>query len=123
MCSMSKKARAEISNLNRIKQFRIVEYCGYYLGANLSGELVAMKSLKKINTKLQFLYRQNEFINPKLRSLLNNFLIQPHFDCACISWYPLVSQKIRKKRLLKINEVIVSVFTYKTRSYMALEIP
>ena len=51
---------------------------------------VAMKSLK-INTKLQLLNRQNESQNPKLRRLLCNSLIQPHFDYACCVWYPVVS--------------------------------
>ena len=55
------------------------------------------KSLKKINAKLQFLYRQNEFLDLKLRRLLCNSLIQPQFDYECVSWYPLVSKKIRKK--------------------------
>ena len=32
-----------------------------YLDANFSGESVAMKSLQKIDKKLQFLYKQNEF--------------------------------------------------------------
>ena len=81
---------------NRIKQFHIVEYLGCYLGANLSKESVAMKSLKKINPKLQLLYRQNEFLNPKLRRLLYNSLIQLHFDYPCVSWYHLVSKKIKK---------------------------
>ena len=52
-----------------IKQFHIVEYIGCYLDANISRESMAMKSLKKINAKLQFLYRQNEFLNPKLSRL------------------------------------------------------
>ena len=63
-------------NDNRIKQYRMVEYLGCCLDANLSGESVAMKSLRKINTKLQFLYRQNEYRNPKLRRLLCNSLTQ-----------------------------------------------
>ena len=46
---------------------------------------MAMKSLKMINTKLQFLYRQNESINPKLRRLLYNSLIQQYIDYVCIS--------------------------------------
>ena len=68
-------------NNNRIKQYRLVEYLGCCLDANLSGE-----SLRNINTKLQFLYRQNEFLNPELRRLLCNSLIPTHFDYACISW-------------------------------------
>ena len=50
----------------------MVKYLSYCLGANLSGESMAMKSLRKINTKLQFFYRQNEFLNPKLSRLLCN---------------------------------------------------
>ena len=34
----------------------------------------------KTNAKSQFLYRQNEFLNPKLRRLLCKSLIQTHFD-------------------------------------------
>ena len=56
-----------------------------------------MKSHRKINKKLQILNVQNEFLNPKLRSLLCNTLIQPHFDYACIFWHPLISQKMRNK--------------------------
>ena len=82
---------------NTIKQYRMVEYLGCCLNNNLRGESMAMKSLTKINTKLHFLHRQNEFLNPKLRRLLCNSLIQPHFDYACISWYPLICQKMRKK--------------------------
>ena len=42
---------------------RIIEYLGCYLDTNFNAEFMAMKSLKKINAKLQFLYRQNEFLN------------------------------------------------------------
>ena len=30
------------------------------------------------------------------RDIISNSLVQPHFDYVCISWYPLVSQKIKK---------------------------
>ena len=67
---------------------------------------MAMKSLRKISTKLQFLYRQNEFLNLKLSKLLRSSLIQPHFDYACISWYPLINQKMRNKLQATQNKCI-----------------
>ena len=67
---------------------------------------MAMESLKKINAELYFLYRQNEFLNSKLRRLLCNSLIQPHFKYACVSWYPLVSKKIRQKIQATQNKCI-----------------
>ena len=57
---------------------------------------MAMKSLKKINAKLQLLYRQYEFLNPKLCRLLCISLIQPTLDYGCVSWSLLVSQKRKK---------------------------
>ena len=38
----------------------MVTYLGSYLDANLIGASIAMKSPRKINTRLQFSYRQNE---------------------------------------------------------------
>ena len=49
-------------NNNRIKQYGMVEYLGCCLDANLSGKSMAMKFLRKINTKLQFLHRMLVFI-------------------------------------------------------------
>ena len=42
---------------NRIKQYRMVEYLGFCLDTNSGEESMAMKSVRKINTKLQFSYR------------------------------------------------------------------
>ena len=92
----------------------MVEYLGCCPDANLSGGSMAMKSLRNINIKLQFLYRQNEFLNPKLRRLLCNSLIQPHFDYACISWYSLINQKMRSK--LQVAQNICIRFYLKLNS-------
>ena len=82
----------------------MVEYLGSCLEADLSEESMAVKPLRKINTKLQFLYRQNEFLSPKLRRLLCNSSIQPHFDCTCISWHLLINQKMRNKLQVTQNK-------------------
>ena len=82
---------------NGIKQLQVVEYLGCYLDVNLNGKFKAVKSLKKINAKLQLLYRRNDFVNPKYPGLLCNSVIQPHIDYAYISWYPLVRKKNEKE--------------------------
>ena len=58
---------------------------------------MTIKPLKNFNTKLQFLYRKNEFLNPKLRRLSCNSLIQPHFDKACIFWFPSLAKEKERK--------------------------
>ena len=96
----------------------MVEYLGCCLDANLSGESMAMKSLRKINTELQFLYTQNEFLNPKLRRLLSNLSIQPHIHCACISWHPLINQKMGKKLQVTQNRCICFSLKLNLRQYI-----
>ena len=64
-------------NNNKIN---IVKYLRCYLDANLNGESMTMKLLKKISAKLQFFYEQDEFLNQSLHRFLSNSLIQPHFD-------------------------------------------
>ena len=56
-----------VYNNNRIKQYCMVEYLGCCLDANLNGESMAMKSIRKINTKLHFLYKLTELYRLKIR--------------------------------------------------------
>ena len=87
-----------------IKQHSTVTYLGCILDENLSGESMATRMLGKINGKLKFLYRKQNFLDGSLRRLLLNALIQPHFDYACTSWYPMLNKRLPKKfKLLKTN--------------------
>ena len=52
------------------------------------------------------IWTKNEFQAPGLRRLLCNSLIQSHFDNAFVSWYLLVSQKMRKKIAVAQNRCI-----------------
>ena len=63
----------------------------------MSGEAMALNVIHKINNKLKFLYRKNVFLTPKLRRLLCNALIQPHFDYACSVWYPNLTKKLKHR--------------------------
>ena len=56
-----------VYNNNRIKQYCMVEYLGCCLDANLNGESMAMKSIRKINAKLHFLYKLTELYRLKIR--------------------------------------------------------
>ena len=40
------------------------------------------------------------------RRLLCNALIQPHFDCGCTSWYPLLSNALKTKLQIAQNKCI-----------------
>ena len=79
------------------KQHSKVKYLGCLMDETMSGEAIALNVIHKINNKLKFLYRKNDFLKPTLRRLLCNALIQPHFDYACSAWYPNLKKKLKLK--------------------------
>ena len=58
---------------------------------------MALKIVKKVNSRLRFLYRKGKFLSPPLRRMLCNALIQPHFDYACLVWYSKLTQALKNK--------------------------
>ena len=89
-----------------LKQFSTVEYLGCLLDDTLSRQEMALKVLKKVNGRLRFLYRQGKYLNPQLRRMLCNTLIQPHFDYACSAWYPNLTKGIKNKLQIAQNKCI-----------------
>ena len=83
-----------------ITPYSKVTYLGCLLGETKSGESIALKTIKKINQKLKFLYRKNRFLTPELR-LLCNAIIQPQFDYACSAWYPSLTQKVKRLQVMQ----------------------
>ena len=67
---------------------------------------MALKVLKKTNGKLRYLHRQEKYLNPRLRRMLCNALIQPHFDYACSAWYPNLSKILKEKLQITQNKCI-----------------
>ena len=89
-----------------IKQYSKVKYLGCLLDETMSAESMALKTTKKIDQKLKFLYRKNRFLTPELRQLSCNAIIQPHFDHACSTWYPNLKQKLKRRVLVMQNKCI-----------------
>ena len=63
----------------------------------MSGEPVAYKTIKKINSRLNYLFRKKHFLKTSLRCLLCHALMQPRFDYACTAWYPNLCKKLKNK--------------------------
>ena len=78
-----------------LKQHSTEECLGYYTDSNLNGESMVRKVFKKINTELNFLWRQSNYLNYLSRRLLCNALMQPHFDYGCTPRYPLLSKALK----------------------------
>ena len=101
--SASKFKKKNIKKLNikygdmQIKQHYQVKYLVCLMDETMSGEAMAFSVIHKINKKLKFFYCENVFLAPKLRRILCNALIQPHFDYACSDWYPNLTKKLKHR--------------------------
>ena len=60
-------------------------------------ETMAYKTIKKINSRLNYLFRRKHFLTASLRRLLCNVLIQLHFDYACTVWYSTLCKELKNK--------------------------
>ena len=106
--NLSKGAEPLIVKRNDVtlKQFSSVEYLGCLLDSTLSGEEMAVKVLTKVNGRLRFLYRQGKYLNKRLRRMLCNTIIQPHFDYASSAWYPNLGKGLKKKLQIAQNKCV-----------------
>ena len=95
-----------------------MKYLGCILDATLSGEAMALYVINKINSRLRFLYRNNQFLSGSLRRLLCNALIQPHFDFACTAWYPNLNLSLKKKLQVTQNKCIRFCLKLGNRSHI-----
>ena len=104
-------------NIN-IKQHSKVKYLGCIFDATLSGESMARHVTNKINSKLRFLYRNNRILSQNLKRLLCNALIQPHFDYACLAWYPNLNKALKKRLQTAQNKCIRYCLQLGNRSHI-----
>ena len=105
--SLSKANELNIKYGNQqIEQKQSVKYLGVTLDSILNGKSMVEDILSKINNKLRFLYRKQRFLNKDIRRLLCNSLIQPHYDFACNSWYPLLTKNLKNRLQVSQNKCI-----------------
>ena len=81
---------------------------------------MATRMLGKINGKLKFLYRKQNFLDGSLLRLLFNALIQPHFDYACTSWYPMFNKKLSKEIQAAQNKCIRFYLNLKNTAHIGV---
>ena len=89
-----------------IKEHDKVEHLGCQLDSKLSGEAMASKVLKNINSKLSLLYQQRRYLTLAFRWLLCNAVIYPYFVYGCSSWFPSLKKNLKTKHQKHQNKCI-----------------
>ena len=64
-----------------------VNYLGLTLDQYLNGEQMALGIIKKVNSRLKFLFRQAHFLDQKTKKTLSTALVLCLFDYSIASWY------------------------------------
>ena len=95
-------------------------YLGCILDESLSGESMATRILGKINGRLRFLYRKQNFLDFPLRRLLANALIQPHFDYACSAWFPLINKRLTRRIQTAQNKCVRFCLNMNNRAHVGV---
>ena len=80
-----------------IKQFSNITYLGGLLDQTMSGDIMDLNKIRKVNSRHKFLYRKNKLHTSYLRRLICNVLIQPNFDYVYSVWYPNFAQNFTKR--------------------------
>ena len=77
-------------NNHIVSSQKSVKYLGLNIDQSLSGEVIVNNIIKKVNSRLKFLYwmyRQANCLSETSRKTLSMALVQCHFDYSCSSWY------------------------------------
>ena len=82
---------------------------------------MATRTLGKINVRLRFLYRKQNFLDLSLRRLPANALIQPHFNYACSAWFPLLDKRLTKKIQTAQSKCISFCLNLNNRAHIGIK--
>lgn len=118
--------------LSKIKNFSVecnnhsivsqpsVKYLGSVLDNDLSATSIVNSIVKKINSRIRFLYRQKHCLNMDMKKLLCNSLVQCHFDYASSSWYSGITKQLKHRLQVAQNKVVRFIHGYDFRTSLTV---
>ena len=96
----------------------VLQITSSILEANLSGDKMASKVIKKGNQRTRFLYRASSLVNNSTLRTLARTLIQFHFDYACTSWYHSTSKALKTRLQTSQNKLVRLLLSLPPRSHL-----
>ena len=96
----------------------VIRYLGVDLEQTLSGTAIVENILKKVNSRLKFLYRQAKYLNTRSRKLSTSALILCHFEYACSAWYSGIQKTMKHKRQILQNKTMRLALDLSPRTHL-----
>ena len=87
-----------------------VKYLGLTIDQYLNGDEMARGIIKKVNSRLKFLYRQANFLDQRIKKILCSALVLCLFDYSISSWYGGVLAQMSESLQIAQNKVIRFIF-------------
>ena len=103
--------------LKRVKSFHVtcnghnipakesVKYLGFTIDRFLSCEVFVDNIVKKVNSRVKFLYRNCKDFGVHTKQTLASALVQCHLDYSCSSWYSGLTKKLQSKLQVAQNRI------------------
>ena len=105
-----------------IKATEQVKYLGVRIDNLLKGTFIIEDIIKKVNTRLKFLYRNGKWLDQRSRSTLATALIQCYFDYCCSSWFEGLSKAYKNKLQVLQNKTIRFILSLDPRTHISWDI-
>ena len=83
-----------------------VKYLGLTIDQCLNGEEMGLGVIKKVNSRLKFLYRQAKFLDQNIKKILCSALVLCLFDYSISSWHAGTYKQMSKSLQIAQNKVI-----------------
>ena len=95
-----------LSDGQTIRAKQSVIYLGLELNQYLDGEQIVLNIVKKVNSRLKFLYRQANYFNKNVKKMICSALVLCLFDYSISAWYGGISKYHARRLQCAQNKVI-----------------
>ena len=101
-----------------VRRVSSVKYLGVMLDENLDGETHACSIIKKVSSRLSFLYRNSHFLDFQSKRTLCTALVQPILDYCSCSWYSGLNASLKHKLDALQRKLVRYIFNLDVRSHI-----
>ena len=105
-------------NGSEVKRVDSVRYLGVMLDAEFKGKVHAASVIKKVASRLGFLYRSAPLLDFNSRRVLCMSLVQPCLDFCIVSWYIGLTGKLRDRLDVLQRKMVRYIYGWGPRSHV-----
>ncbi|XP_071954179.1 uncharacterized protein [Antedon mediterranea] len=95
-----------------------VSYLGLELDNNLTGDYIGKSVIKKVNSRVKFLYRNRKYLTFRDLKLLANSLVLCLYDYACSVWYSGLKKTLKVKLQTAQNKTVRCILGLEPRDHI-----